>query len=103
MIKEIIFLIPFLGLSVIINIVLGMYYNIGTKKIKFNKNKFWGGILKAIIIAFSAIGLAVIFEYVAGNISIGNIELLPDDLIKTAIILYVSKAIINLKNILIKE
>ena len=97
------FLLPFLAFSVVINMALGLYYNIGTKKLKFEWSKFFDGLIKAGIIGGSAFGLAMIFDFVVSYVDFGSIEIKPDDLIKAAIVLYVGKAIINLKSILIKE
>jgi len=49
--KEILTYLPVLAIAMAMNILVGMYYQIGLKKVKFNKTIFWSGLLKAGVIA----------------------------------------------------
>jgi len=49
--KEILTYLPVLAIAMAMNILVGMYYQIGFKKVKFNKTIFWSGLLKAGVIA----------------------------------------------------
>lgn len=85
-----------LGIAIIINIALGMFYNIRIKDIKFDKYKLIEGIVKAAIIAGSFIGLAYCFEVS----DLSSIGITPKLVMNTAIILYVGKDLTALGKIL---
>lgn len=94
---EVIKLIPALGVAVIINIGLGMYYKINIAKFSFEWIVLANGIIKALIIGGSFIGLAYIFDTV-------DVSFLGDEtplfVMLSAVGLYTIKAILNLKQIL---
>lgn len=78
------------------NIVAGLYYNIGTKKISFDLKILISGIVKAGIIAGMFIATAFCFE----RADLSSIGITPIFIINSAIILYVSKALVSLAKIL---
>lgn len=93
--KEILYLLLPLAVSVVINIALGMYYNIGKQKFAFDWNVFLNGVSKASIVAGSLVGIA----YVIDTVAILPQET-PELIVLGAITLYVGKAILSLKKIL---
>lgn len=94
--QDIINLLPVLAIAITMNLGAGMYYNIGTKKNCFDRNKMISGIWKAIIIAGIFTGSAFCFE--AADLS--SIGITPIFLMKSAVTVYVSKAMISLGKIL---
>lgn len=93
---EIIKLLPVLAIAISMNIASGLYYNIGTQKLKFEWNVLISGIIKAAIVAFLFIGTAYCFE--ATDLS--SIGVTPVFVMMSAITLYVAKALISLGKIL---
>ena len=63
--NEVLYLMLPLAVSVIVNIALGMYYNIGTQKFAFDYKILLNGIIKASIVGGSFIGLAYVIDTVA--------------------------------------
>lgn len=96
MLELIISELPALAIVIIINILLGTYYNINLSECKFNIKIFLTGIIKACIIAISFIGIAYCFD----TTDIGAIGVSPDLIINSAIVLYMGKSIQNLMKIL---
>lgn len=94
--KEILNLLPVLGVAIAMNIGAGLYYNIGTKNLKFNWKTLISGIIKAAIVAGMFIGTAYCFE--ATDLS--SIGVTPVFVMTSAITLYVGKALISLGKIL---
>lgn len=94
--KEILNLLPVLGVAIAMNIGSGLYYNIGTKNLKFNWKTLISGIIKAAIVAGMFIGTAYCFE--ATDLS--SIGVTPVFVMMSAITLYVGKALISLGKIL---
>lgn len=94
--NEILQLMPVLWVAIGLNIALGMYYKIGKEKISFNWRVLIQGIIKAIIIASSFIGLAYCFE----QIDLTSIGITPKLIMGLAITLYVTKDLQHLSNIL---
>lgn len=94
--QEIIKLIPVLGTSIIINIALGLYYKIGTQNTTFDYKILLSGIIKAIIIGGSFVGLAYCFD----TIDLTSIGITPLLIMGLAITLYVTKDLENLSKIL---
>ena len=76
----------------------GIYYNINIKDANFDWYKLVNGVLKAIVISAVAIGMAFVFEN-KPELS-EAVGVTPNFVINSAIILYVSKAIVSLGNIL---
>ncbi len=87
---------PALATAMTVNLALGVYLNIGVKKIRFCWKKFGDGVLKAIILAFAFLGLAYCFDAT----SLKDLGLSPDTIMTAAITLYVTKGCIKLANIL---
>lgn len=79
-----------------VNIILGMYYNINLKKCNFCKTRFFTGIIKAFIIIVSFIGIAYCFDVT----DLSQLGASPDLVMNAAVLLYVSKSLQNLINIL---
>lgn len=93
---EILTLLPVLTVAILMNIGAGLYYNIGTKKLRFDFNKLLSGIAKAAIVAGMFIGTAYCFE--ATDLS--SIGVTPIFVMMSAITLYVGKALMSLGKIL---
>lgn len=91
--------LPILGIAVLVNIILGMYYNIGVSKELFDIKKLIFGITKALVIASSFIGLAYCFDATETIINVGTFELNPELIMTSAITIYMVKDTITLANI----
>lgn len=89
--QEIYRLLPVLGIVMLINIALGTYSNIKIEKFSFDIKKFFAGIIKAVIIAASAVGLSYAFTV----IDLSSIGVTPETIITAAIIGYAKKDIDN--------
>ena len=87
-----------LAVAIICNILCGIYYNINIKEANFDWYKLVNGVLKAIVISAVAIGVAFIFEN-KPELS-EAVGVTPNFVINSAIILYVSKALVGLGKIL---
>lgn len=98
MTKLIIELLPYLALAISVNIILGTFNAVFKDKIKFEKEKLFGGIWKSFIVAYAFVGLAIIFDKVP--IAIGEIDITPEILMISSIALYTQKGIENLMKIL---
>lgn len=94
--EEILTLLPVLFVGVAMNTCAGVYYNVGTKNLKFSWNTFIAGIIKAIIVGGIFIGAAYCFE--ATDLS--SLGITPDLIMTSAITLYVGKAVVSLGKIL---
>lgn len=93
---EILTLLPVLATAIAMNIMAGIYYNIGTQKMDFEWKIFVAGIVKAAIVAGMFVGTAYCFEYT----DLSSIGVTPELLMNSAIILYVGKAVTSLGKIL---
>lgn len=87
-----------LAVAIICNILCGIYYNINIKDANFDWYKLVNGVLKAIVISAVAIGMAFVFEN-KPELS-EAVGVTPNFVINSAIILYVSKALVGLGKIL---
>ena len=87
-------LIP-LAAVMIVNILLGVYYNTSVEEIKCDKVKLINGIKKALIVGVSFIVLANVIGY----LGIGGELVSPNDIIGAAIMIYGAKALDNLMGI----
>lgn len=94
--KEIIELLPVLAVAVLMNICAGIYYNIGTGKMKFSLTVLLTGIIKALIVSGLFIGTAFCFE--ATDLS--SIGVTPPFVMTSAVTVYVGKSLISLGRIL---
>lgn len=92
--KYLILLTCVLFLTMIANILSGMYYKVNTEKISFNKGKLLIGIYKALIIAFCIVTLAI----VAKVIDLGDLS--ANVIVIGGIMFYTTKFANNMKNIL---
>lgn len=93
---EIIKSLPILAVAILMNIGAGLYYNIGTQKLSFNKSKLISGISKAIIICGMFVGTAYCFD----STDLSSIGVTPQIIMNSAIVLYVGKSLISLGKIL---
>lgn len=80
--------------------MLGVYYNIEMLKEIFSLHKLISGIIKAIIVTASFIGLAYCFDATGSIIDIGTVKLTPEMIMNSAISIYMVKDTIKLANIL---
>lgn len=94
--KEIFDLLPVLCIAILMNMVAGLYYNIGSKRLNFSWRVLCAGVVKAAIIASLFIGSAYCFE----KTDLSNIGIAPNFLMTSAISLYVGKSIVSLSKIL---
>jgi len=92
---ELLKLILALGLAVVTNIALGMWYNIGKKNMKFDWKIFLNGIIKGAIIGGSFISLSYVLEL--SNITT---EEVPIVILLGGITIYFGMCVTKLKDIL---
>ena len=85
-----------LCIAALVNVLLGLYNNIGVERYKFDVRKLINGLIKAVIIIVAFIGIAYCFDITDLN----SLGLTPDMIVNTAIILYVGKSLQNLTKIL---
>lgn len=85
-----------LCIAALVNVLLGLYNNIGVERYKFDVRKLINGLIKAVIIIVAFIGIAYCFDVTDLN----SLGLTPDMIVNTAIILYISKSLQNLTKIL---
>ncbi len=85
-----------LAVAMLVNLLLGTYYNINLDQCCFNKKTFLTGVAKAGIIAIAFIGLAFCFD----STNLSEIGVTPDLIMNAAVVLYVGKATTNLMKIL---
>ena len=96
--SEMLIQLGLLAVAIICNILCGVYYNINIKEANFDWYKLINGVLKAIVISAVAIGMAFVFEN-KPELS-EAVGVTPNFVINSAIILYVSKALVGLGKIL---
>ena len=92
--------LPVLAVTMLVNMILGMYYNIGVFHENFDWKKMLQGVIKALIVAVSFIGLAYCFDATKTIIDIGALEVNPELIMTSAISIYLVKDTITLANIL---
>ena len=85
-----------LCIAALVNVLLGLYNNIGVERYKFDVRKLINGLIKAVIVIIAFIGIAYCFDITDLN----SLGLTPDMIVNTAIILYVGKSLQNLTKIL---
>lgn len=98
--KEILNLLPVLFVAILMNISAGMYYNIGTKNIKFDWYTLFSGMIKSAIVAGMFLGTSYCFEATDLSSITSSLGITPNLLMITAITMYVTKALISLGKIL---
>lgn len=92
--------LPYLGIAIAINILLGIYHNIANLKENFSLQKLFSGIAKAAIIGLSFIGTALVFEKMSVSVNMSSYTLKPDILLFSAIGIYITKDLENIAKIL---
>ena len=85
-----------LCIAALVNVLLGLYNNIGVERYKFDVRKLINGLIKAVIVIIAFIGIAYCFDITDLN----SLGLTPDMIVNTAIILYISKSLQNLAKVL---
>ena len=100
MLDTIIKYLPVLGVSIIVNILLGLYHNIGMKGQTFDWKKLVQGAAKAGVVAVAFVGLAYCFDATDTIIDLGVLELDPNLIMISAITIYMIKGVTTLANIL---
>lgn len=100
MTKIIIEYLPYLGLAVLFNILMGVYNNMTQLKEQFSVKKLLQGLLRAVIVGVCFVIFAVIYDKVVGVVKLGAFELTPDTIIVTSIVFYTTKGLNNLLKIL---
>ncbi len=97
---EVLELLPFLFLAITVNIILGTFNSVKVLHNEFSFDKLKDGVYKSMVIAYSFLGLSIIWDRLIGILNVGGFELAPSILIKGVIILYANKGIKNLSEIL---
>ena len=100
MLDTIIKYLPVLGVSIIVNILLGLYHNIGMEGQTFDWKKLVQGATKAGVVAAAFVGLAYCFDATDTIIDLGVLELDPNLIMISAITIYMIKGVTTLANIL---
>lgn len=85
-----------LCVAALVNVLLGLYNNIGVEGYKFNIRKLINGLIKAVIVIVAFIGVAYCFDITDLN----SLGLTPDMIVNAAIVLYIGKSLQNLTKIL---
>ena len=92
--------LPALGIAVLVNIALGLYYNVEKIGNIFSVKTLLIGLVKALIIVSAFCGLSYCFDITGAVIDFGVFELTPEAIMIAALILYMSKGCTNLAKIL---
>lgn len=100
MIKIILEYLPYLGIGILGHSLLGIYNNVFQLKERFSKEKLLCGLWKGFIIATAFIIVAILYDKLFGVVELGSIELAPDLLLLSAVLMYLVKMINKLKEIL---
>lgn len=85
-----------LCIAALVNVLLGLYNNIGVEGYKFDVHKLINGLIKAAIVIVAFIGVAYCFDITDLN----SLGLTPDMIVNAAIVLYIGKSLQNLTKIL---
>ena len=85
-----------LCIAALVNVLLGIYNNIGVEGYKFDIRKLINGLIKAVIVIVAFIGIAYCFDITDLN----SLGLTPDMIVNAAIVLYIGKSLQNLIKIL---
>ena len=100
MLEMILKYLPVLGIAISVNIILGLYNNISNIKETFEWRKLINGIIKAICVSASFVGLAYCFDATGTVIDVGVFDIDPELIMTSSIVLYVAKGLQNLVGIL---
>ncbi len=96
--KEILFYLPLLAISIVSNVLVGIYYNVNIKDFKFDWHILVNGILKSLIVASVFVGLTYVFDQIPSLVETIGVE--PKFVMISAIALYSGKALVGLGKIL---
>ena len=96
--QEILFNLQILAVAMACNILVGVYYKVNVKEIKFEWVKLLNGIIKALIIAITFVGMAYIFDCLPQLADEIGIE--PKFVLLSGIVIYVTKTLTTLSKIL---
>ena len=88
--------LPRLFVAVILNTLLGMYNNIGIRKMHFSFKILFKGLLKASLFCICLIGLSYILEAYADSYT----SVTPENLLETGTLYYAGKIALSLKDML---
>jgi len=94
---EVIGMLPILGIAILMNVLMGTFYNVSVKELAFDRSKFIDGIFKALSIAFTFIGLAFCFDRTD---LLRGVGVTPMMIMDAAIVVYVTKVLVNLCKVL---
>lgn len=100
MLDTIIRYLPVLAVSIVVNILLGLYHNIGMEGQTFDWKKLVWGVAKAGVVAVAFVGLAYCFDATDTIIDLGVLELDPNLIMISAITIYMIKGVTTLATIL---
>lgn len=92
---ELLQLIAGLGLAVVTNIALGMWYKIGKQKIAFDWKVMLAGVAKGLILGGSFVSVAYVIELTGVTP-----DAVPTTIVLAGVALYLGKILIQWKNIL---
>ena len=93
---DILYSMPVLLIGMGMNILLGLYYQVGMCGSTFQLGRLLGGVAKAGVVGLSFIGLAFCFD----RIDLSSLGISPCTIMHSAICLYIGKAAAHLTKIL---
>ena len=96
--SEILLQLGILTITMICNMLCGLYYNVNVQKIRFDKYKLLNGMIKAFIVGIIVVCMTVVFQQKPQLAEV--VGATPDLIINSAIVLYASKALVGLSKIL---
>lgn len=99
MIKIIFEYLPYLAMVIVGHILLGLYNNVFQLKETFSIKRLIDGLWKAFVISSAFIITSLVYDKLFGVIEIGNIELAPDLLLLSVVLMYLTKMLSKLKEI----
>lgn len=99
MLQTILNYLPVLAVAIVVNIILGLYSSIGSSHNAFDWRKLVNGVLKALCVASAFIGLAYCFDATGTSIDLGVLDINPELIITSSIVLYTGKGLANLAKI----
>lgn len=99
MIKIIFEYLPYLAMVIVGHILLGLYNNVFQLKETFSIKRLIDGLWKAFVISSAFIITSLVYDKLFGVIEIGNIELAPDLLLLSVVLMYLTKMLGKLKEI----
>ncbi len=94
--QDILFSMPVLLAGMGMNILLGLYYQVGMRRESFQLRRLLDGIAKAAVVGAAFIGLAFCFD----RIDLSSLGISPSIIMHSAICLYIGKVAAHLSKIL---